>query len=305
VGLHLAILAAAARGHRKRHGNARPRRRLRPIVRNARAELEYKRALLQLVKRVRAIVDKELVHLKPHWPQLTAAGDSRVVADSEPSPEIGRAISRMKGQLGGLDNWAKRMAGLAAMRNHESVDKRLASEIERSIGIDVSGLLLAQGPLLGAMQKATLANVELIKSIPDQYLDRVYETVTGAWSQGLRWESMVEQIQEDGDVTENRAKLIARDQTSKMNAAFSQERMEGVGIERYEWSTSQDERVRESHADMDGKVCDWDDPPDVDGENVHPGEAINCRCVAIPVVDMEEVAEATGASEEELEQEAA
>jgi uncharacterized protein with gpF-like domain len=64
--------------------------------------------------------------------------------------------------------------------------------------------------------------------------------------------------------------------------------------------------VRESHADMEGQMCDWDDPPEVDGEKVHPGEAINCRCVAIPVVDMEaidiaaESASATATESEEM-----
>ena len=148
-------------------------------------------------------------------------------------------------------------------------------------------------------------NIALITSIPEKYFGRVEKTLTDGWTSGLRWESMVDQIAEDGHITENRAKLIARDQTAKMNSAFNQERQQQVGIEKYEWSTSEDERVRDSHAELDGQVFDWDDPPIVDGEKVNPGEAIQCRCVAIPYVDMGDAALGFETAQPDEEQEAA
>jgi SPP1 gp7 family putative phage head morphogenesis protein len=295
VGLHLSNLLAAARGHKPRHPRARRPRRLRPIVPAAKNELAYKATLLSLVKRCRRLVDGALDDIRAHW--YPAPGLDGVAADGIASGVV-TPISRAQAALGGLDKWARRMAGLAAEANRDTVDERLAREIHRAIGVDVSAMLKANGPLLQSMQKATEANVALIKSIPEQYFGRVYSTVTEGWVSGLRWESLVEQIQRDGDITENRAKLIARDQTSKMNASFNQERQQQVGIERYEWSTSQDERVRDSHADMDGKIVDWASPPMVDGEAVHAGEAINCRCTAIPVVDMQEVGAAAGVAEQ-------
>ncbi|QJE73761.1 minor capsid protein [Aerophototrophica crusticola] len=47
----------------------------------------------------------------------------------------------------------------------------------------------------------------------------------------------------------------------------------------YVWRTMRDERVRPSHAERDGKVFRWSDPP----QGGHPGEASNCRCWAEPV----------------------
>jgi len=133
----------------------------------------------------------------------------------------------------------------------------------------------------------------------------VTETVTGGWVEGMRWESLVEQIQHDGDVTENRAKLIARDQTAKINSAFNQERQQQVGIEKYEWQTSGDERVRESHAEVDGKIFEWGEAGpvagSVNGEPCHPGEDIQCRCVAVPVVNMEALELNLGQQEQERE----
>lgn len=44
----------------------------------------------------------------------------------------------------------------------------------------------------------------------------------------------------------------------------------------YIWRTRRDGRVRSSHAENDGKVFAWDNPPSTG----HPGEAPGCRCYA-------------------------
>ena len=86
-------------------------------------------------------------------------------------------------------------------------------------------------------------------------------------------------------MTRSHADLIARDQTLRLNAELTRERQTAVGIEKFIWSTSGDERVRESHADLDGKTFSWDDLPTVDDEDdVMPGANYQCRCAALAVV---------------------
>ena len=318
MGLHLSILAAANRLHRPRHGNAKPIRRLRPVVPNQRAEMTYRAGLLQLARRCRSTVEDSLHELESHWPRPTTSDSVRV--GDERNPSIESFIRQARGKLGNLDVWAKRMAGIAAELNKDSVDTRLARVIREAIGVDVARLLQGDYRLRATMRAATDANIALIKSIPPQYFDRVLETVSSGWTQGMRWESLVEQIQHDGDVTEGRAKLIARDQTAKMNSSFNRERQQQVGIERYEWQTSGDERVRgnpagkypdaeSNHWELDGKTFRWDEPGPckgtIDGEPCHPGEDIADRCVAIPVVDMEALELDLGMAEQEQEREAA
>lgn len=57
-----------------------------------------------------------------------------------------------------------------------------------------------------------------------------------------------------------------------------------VGVERYEWRTQRDWKVRPIHADLNGTIQRWDDPPVIskDGRRGHPGDDYNCRCIAIP-----------------------
>jgi len=85
-----------------------------------------------------------------------------------------------------------------------------------------------------------------------------------------------------------RAATIARDQIGKLNGEMNQLRQTNLGVRRYRWSTSQDERVRDGHRKLNGTIQLWAKPPVVDertGERGHPGQPIQCRCSAIPIID--------------------
>lgn len=80
-----------------------------------------------------------------------------------------------------------------------------------------------------------------------------------------------------------RTEVAAATNTAR-NLAFEEE-----GVESTRWITARDEAVRDSHAEIDGDTAavgeEFDNgllyPGDPAGP---PGEVINCRCVAIPVV---------------------
>ena len=129
---------------------------------------------------------------------------------------------------------------------------------------------------------STRENVSLIKSIPDEYFKKIETIVFTGTTQGSTAGSMIKQIQELNGSTYKRAKLIARDQSSKLNSALTQQRAENIGSEEYVWRTAEDGiRVRETHRKHNGKTFRWDDPPKNTG---HPGNDIQCRCIAQPVI---------------------
>lgn len=134
----------------------------------------------------------------------------------------------------------------------------------------------------------TKENVSLIKSIPDQYFSRIERQVTQAAQRGVLGSDLASEIARSYDVTESRAAVIARDQVSKFNSDLNRIRQQAVGVQKYRWSTSNDERVRPSHEEKEGEVFSWDDPP---ADTGHPGEDIQCRCVPIPIFDPKEEAE--------------
>ena len=74
-------------------------------------------------------------------------------------------------------------------------------------------------------------------------------------------------------VTGWNARRLARDQTTKTIGGLTQFRHQAVGVRRYEWWTSLDERVRPTHATKHSVEYDWDSPPRDTG---HPGADIMC-----------------------------
>lgn len=237
-------------------------------------ELWYKSQLLGLVKKMRSEAEKEIALLLKN--ALPGA-----VVDASP---LSGPLSALAKRFGGIDKHAKNLANLAALRALKSCDKALRTNLRNSLGIDISSTI-AKSDISSEVSKAVIANVGLIKSIPEKYFDRIENVVSNGFAEGLRWEGLIDAIRHIGDVTESRAKLIARDQMSKMNGSFNEARQTSLGIASYTWQISGDERVRESHAENDGQIFSWNSPP----ATGHPGQDINCRCVAVPYFDLEQI----------------
>jgi len=123
-------------------------------------------------------------------------------------------------------------------------------------------------------------NVDLITNLAIEQKARVEQTLYRNLSQGKGIDAIKEELDKDESIGQNRSKLIARDQTNKFNGQLTQMRQQEVGIGSYIWTTSRDERVRPDHAALEGKMFSWNAPPSIG----NPGESINCRCIAQPVI---------------------
>lgn len=259
-------------------------RKIRPVRPSHANELWYKAELLRMVRLLRKSAEH---HLLPALKR--AVGDSADVCNvGDASRALDPQWNAMKLEFTGIDGVAHRLAVEAVQKNLRAVDERLKASIRDAVKVDVSGLFANDHELRTAMSKAVKDNVALITSIPPQYFEKLEKAVTENFVEGVHYERLQKIVEHVGDVTESRAKLIARDQTSKMNSAFNKQRQTSLGIQKYTWQTMEDERVRETHAELDQTVCRWDDPPDIDGENLNPGEDIDCRCLAEPEFDLDE-----------------
>lgn len=176
------------------------------------------------------------------------------------------------------ENIANGFVSRGDAQNHAEVSTNLKNQT----GIDLSAYLRNSPNIVERLNELTVSNIQLIKSIRTQYLDKVQNAVMQAMVQGTLNKDLAEQLKKLGEDVESRAMLIARDQSSKLNAALTRARHEEVGIKKYMWSTSGDERVRESHAEKDGQIFEYTNPP---ADTGHPGHDVNCRCVQIPVFD--------------------
>lgn len=166
----------------------------------------------------------------------------------------------------------------------ETTDKQLS----RLFTIPLATAAGSQAAVDGFVEQ----NIGLIKSLTGTALDEVEEMVVGAMTGGTPTLDLAKAIEERFGVAWSRASLIARDQTAKLASQIAQSQQELYGITKYMWSTSGDARVRQEHADLDGSIQKWAEPPVADkaGKRGHPGELWQCRCTASPVLDDEDEA---------------
>ena len=160
--------------------------------------------------------------------------------------------------------------------------KMFYKSLQNATGVSLNGIISEEG-LQPMLTSSINENVSLIQSIPDEYFKKLNTIINEGTKRGKSSGGIIKDILSLGKSTKKRAKLIARDQTQKVNAAITQGRQNNLGVTEYIWRTSSDERVRESHKSKNGKRFRWDKPP---ADTGHPGQDIQCRCVAEPVIEL-------------------
>jgi len=172
-----------------------------------------------------------------------------------------------------------RAAACESMRG-EDIYEALQDEMRGPIGIRVRELIAE--------------NAKLIRSLPQDVASQVASMIATKAQEGKRVESFEDLVPH---VFRWKMRLIARTETSKASTALTQARSESLGIWYFEWFTSEDERVRASHRNMQGVICRWDDLPSPEkliGEKstlgrYAPGNCPNCRCGPKPLMRYNQV----------------
>lgn len=205
-----------------------------------------------------------------------------VELDEARASRIRTAIHRVE-----LDFSAK-LTDVKARTLARGVGRETAAVVEGNVDRQLQGLVPMsalrtnqRGVTQPLVEQWARENVALIKTVPARYFDQIREVVIDSVNKGRRAGDLEALVEERGAVAGYNARRIARDQISKLNGRVTEARQRALGVSRYVWRTSRDERVRSSHADLEGQVFSWSDPPEVG----HPGEDIQCRCRAEPVID--------------------
>lgn len=188
----------------------------------------------------------------------------------------------------GLREKVERMAHLT----RKLTIKEWKRAIRATLGIDILDDYYLGEFYREALTRWVDQNVNLIKTIPKSTLGDMQNIVLDGFRNGRSTKSIIQEIQDVYGQTKRHARLIARDQIGKLNGELTKKQQEDAGVEEYEWSDSGDGRVRDSHKHLNKKRFRWSDPPIVDaktGRRCHPGQDYQCRCVALPVFDIETI----------------
>ncbi|MCL2123583.1 MAG: phage minor head protein, partial [Desulfovibrionaceae bacterium] len=178
--------------------------------------------------------------------------------------------------------WARQSAEnmiFGVQRKNDQAWRTLA----KNMGLDMRALFDAPG-VGEAVAQRIAENAALIVSLPLEAANRAAAIAQESLATGSRADDLALRIAKLGDVTQARARSIARTEVSKAGVALTQARAASVGSEGYIWRTARDGDTRPSHRAMEGKYVNWDAPQTLDRMTGHAGEFPNCRCYPEPVV---------------------
>jgi SPP1 gp7 family putative phage head morphogenesis protein len=145
----------------------------------------------------------------------------------------------------------------------------------------------------GFLRSFVTDNVSLMKNASEDMVKKITQTVIDGAKSGVRPSEIAKRINKDFKTTKKHARFIARDQVSKLYGQINRMRQTDIGVSRYIWSDSDDDRVRPTHSANDDKIMRWDN------NNVYldngrwvtrtgfkgiPGEDFQCRCVALGIL---------------------
>lgn len=245
---------------------------------NAGLQARYQRRLDTMIRQMQASVSAAVARAWRNRPPVLAQ-------DEGPAAALEDLMDRLSRE------WERRFAEFAEGEGRRfsrdavaQTDRAFAANLRR-IGFTVEFKMTraAQDVLT-----ATIAEqVNLIRSIPSEYLTQVQGIVMRGAQLGRDMHHIAEALQHQFGVTQRRAAIIARDQSNKATASITRARQSELGIKEAIWLHSAGgKQPRRSHVANSGKRYNietgWFDPD----EKVWcwPGTLINCRCVSRSII---------------------
>jgi len=263
------------------------RRTAAPVKSQKGIERTYQKGLTRLARTLVTRVKQEILpYLKAQQVSYTldSLGDDLI-----------KKFNRLNAEFSGLlvSEYAEELAQTVVMKTFKANKSKFDRTLQRVPGVDVGSAIRAEG-LEDFTALSIKKNVNLIKTLPEQYLSQVETIVTNGVSSGLRYSEIEKQIVAKtgsaGASLGGRVKTIARNEIQTINAQLTLRRTNGLGVKLGIYRTSEDEVVRPCHRELNGveyglaegawsKTC---------GKFIQPGITdINCRCSFSPIIEVE------------------
>lgn len=187
------------------------------------------------------------------------------------------------------EEWSRRMIGGVVAQSTAQLNLGLKDLAERT----AIQSTLATPRMRAVVQAASQSSTELISRIPEKYLGEVQVQVMSAITTGSGLNQLVPYLTKRYRGDARHANLVALDQIRKVSANVNAARLQDIGVKEFVWIHSSGERYpRQLHQDYSGRTFRYDDLPIIDkrtGVRGKPGDAINCRCIARPVLRFAEL----------------
>ena len=286
------------KAQRTRTRHRRPKAPTYPIV----IEREYAKYISNTIKRT---ADSAIELLRPFLLKYTPAHTDSI--DSE----LDDIMSRLEEELGVIYGTNALSSGML-FRTLEQIAEQILgknsafmqSEIKIISGHEMQ-LDYSWWPETKALWEQE--NYKLITGLNEEYIKKLNSVVINGVQNGTPFDELVKQIKSVNDnMSDVRARLIARDQTGKLQGLISKAQQTSIGMTTYFWENRGDRSVRGNpagkypkaidHFSIDGLLCAWENNSVYSDDlgvtwkkrpsrwiQLSPGMDIQCRCVAAPV----------------------
>jgi SPP1 gp7 family putative phage head morphogenesis protein len=271
---------------------------------NAGDQIRYQRALLELVTEMTLETKRRVTRLfetgsaeEFFEQQNQAAMDAK---DEDIADKANTLMNVLTAKFNALFGRKAESLAEAMLSNAKKTSKTTLHESLKTLS---GGLSLKTGVVprgMGTVARAiTQENADLIKTIPQEYLGKVSGAVMRSITTGNGLADLVPQIRKYSEQSNRKVELLALDQTRKAYNTINKQRLQDLGVKKFEWIHSGGgQKPRKSHIAMNGKIFSFDDLPVINKEQVDrgyespehgiPGQAINCRCVMKPVIEFDD-----------------
>lgn len=248
---------------------------LRPIHPNKGIEAKYRKQIKRL------IADMNESYL--YWLAAGYKKNPPLAIDELPSNTIKKYLNDL------AQRWLDNFDGVVAAIVDGMVNKQMkmtTTAFQKELKDAGWAIDFKMTPAMKDIANASIAeNVALIKSIPIDYHAKVQGAVMRGYAAGHDLAAITKDLKNIYRITNNRAKLIARDQVSKLNSATTKARQLEIGVKEAIWMHSTaGKKPRPDHVKADGKKYDVEKGMLLDDGWVHPGYLINCRCTCRAVL---------------------
>lgn len=269
---------------------------------NVAAQIRYTKALVDLYRGVAAKVEKEVVKLfRTHTAKkflkkqkIIAARDDTIASQAK---ILTNAINEKFQKL--FDDLSRPLAENMVADATKSSAVNLGSSLKvLSGGLTLNTKSISSG-LKEIIKSVTNENASLIVSTGGKYLDQVQQLVMRSITTSNGLDYLVPRMKQIAFKTERHARLVALDQTRKAYNQINKQRMMDLGHKKFKWLHSGGGlEPRPSHIAMSGNIYSFDDLPQINKDNPKespeygiPGQAINCKCVMQPIIELEDGSE--------------
>ena len=277
-------LIRRARQRLERKGRRGLRRRV-PRPRRPEQEIRQYRAVLRDIRRTmeREIRDRVFPEIETFLQEAGTREDSTRLDDW--SDRIADLFLASRSALGDTVEDAQQRMDSLGDRVVERATEDQIRQVRAVMGVSPS--FYDQDKVTSQLNSWKRQNQAFITRFTDDEIEAAQDAVQRGVRSGRSTKDIQSDLRKRFGISDRRAERIARTEISQLNAQITRERQRELGLDRYIWRHSDDERVRgnpdgrypdaePSHWERSGEKFSWDDPP----EGGHPGESVMCRCTA-------------------------